>query len=234
MRRGKKKVLSIIVPVYNEEKTVALILKTVSRLSLPGIGKDIVVVNDGSADGTAAVLRKIKIPGVRIFHHEKNRGKGAAIRTAIPHTKGDFVIIQDADLEYDPNDYQKLLEPLIQGRADVVYGSRFRGVHRAFMFWHSIGNKFLTLVTNILYDTILTDMETCYKVFRGEVIRGLELRSNRFEIEPEMTAKILKKKCRIFEVPISYSGRGFEEGKKITWRDGFSALATLVRYRFTN
>jgi glycosyltransferase involved in cell wall biosynthesis len=234
MRQKKKLTLSIIVPVFNEEKTVALILKTVSRLSLPGIEKDIVVVNDGSADGTAAVLKKIKIPGVRIFNHEKNKGKGAAIRTAIPHTKGDFVIIQDADLEYDPNDYQKLLEPLIHGQADVVYGSRFRGVHRAFMFWHSIGNKFLTLVTNILYDTILTDMETCYKVFRGEVIRGLELKSNRFEIEPEMTAKILKKKYRIFEVPISYAGRGFEEGKKITWRDGFSALATLVRYRFTN
>ncbi|HVM33075.1 MAG TPA: glycosyltransferase family 2 protein [bacterium] len=232
MRRDKKKVLSIIVPVYNEEKTVALILKTVSRLSLPGIQKDIVVVNDGSSDGTAAVLRKIKIPGVRIFQHEKNRGKGAAIRTAIPHTRGDFVIIQDADLEYDPNDYRKLLEPLIQGRADVVYGSRFRGVHRAFMFWHSLGNKFLTFVTNLLYDTILTDMETCYKVFRGEVLRGLTLRSDRFEIEPEMTAKILKAKCRVFEVPISYSGRGFEEGKKITWKDGFGALATLVRYRF--
>jgi glycosyltransferase involved in cell wall biosynthesis len=232
MRQKKKLTLSIIVPVFNEEKTVALILKTVSQISLPGIQKDIVVVNDGSADGTAAVLKKVKIPGVRIFNHEKNKGKGAAIRTAIPHTKGDFVIIQDADLEYDPHDYERLLEPLIQGRADVVYGSRFRGVHRAFMFWHSIGNKFLTLVTNILYDTILTDMETCYKVFRGEVIRGLDLKSNRFEIEPEMTAKILKKKYRIFEVPISYAGRGFEEGKKITWRDGFSALATLVRYRF--
>ncbi|HET9869928.1 MAG TPA: glycosyltransferase family 2 protein, partial [bacterium] len=155
--RGKKKpVLSIIVPVYNEEKTVALILQTVHRLPLKGVRKDIVVVDDGSADGTAAVLRKIRIPGVRVLSHGKNRGKGAAIRTAIPHTRGDFVIIQDADLEYDPNDYAKLLEPLLQGRADVVYGSRFRGTHRAFMFWHSIGNKFLTLVTNLLYDTILT------------------------------------------------------------------------------
>ena len=234
MRQKKKLTLSIIVPVFNEEKTVALILKTVSRLKLRDIQKDIVVVNDGSTDGTAIVLKKIRIPGVRVFHHDKNRGKGAAIRTAIPHTKGDFVIIQDADLEYDPNDYQKLLEPLIHGQADVVYGSRFLGVHRAFMFWHSLGNKFLTLVTNLLYDTILTDMETCYKVFRGEVIRGLVLKSNRFEIEPEMTAKILKKKYKLFEVPISYSGRSFEEGKKITWKDGFSALATLARYRFFN
>lgn len=234
MRTKKRKVLSIIVPVFNEEKTVVFILKKVRQLPLPGIEKDIVVVNDGSSDATEKILRKIKLPGIRIFHHEKNKGKGAAIRTAIPHTRGDFVIIQDADLEYDPNDYQKLLEPLMDGRADVVYGSRFLGVHRAFMFWHSLGNKFLTIVTNLLYDTILTDMETCYKVFRGEVLRGLTLKSNRFEIEPEMTAKILKAKFRVFEVPISYSGRSFEEGKKITWRDGFSALATLARYRFFN
>ncbi len=230
--KNKKPVLSIIVPVYNEEKTVLPLLNKVQSVRLMGLQKQIIVVNDGSVDGTAALLTKIRGKNIQIFHHEKNKGKGAAIRTAIPHTTGDYVVIQDADLEYDPSDYEKLLVPLLDGSADVVYGSRFLGLHRAFLFWHYVGNKFLSFVTNVLYNTILTDMETCYKIFKGDIIRGLKLRSNRFEFEPEVTAKILKRGHKLFEIPISYHGRGFEEGKKITWRDGISALFALVRYRF--
>lgn len=234
VRKGKKPTLSIIVPVYNEEKTVLPLLAKVHSVKLMGLRRQIIVVDDGSSDGTARLLKKVKYPEVTVLRHGKNRGKGAAIRTAIPHTTGDYVVIQDADLEYDPSDYEKLLVPLLDGSSDVVYGSRFMGPHRAFLFWHYVGNKFLSLVTNVLYNTILTDMETCYKVFKGEILRGLKLRSNRFEFEPEVTAKILKRGCKIFEMPISYRGRGFEEGKKITWRDGFSALWTLVRYRWTD
>jgi len=228
----KKPTLSIIVPVFNEEKTILPLLEKVRKVKLMGFQKQIIVVDDGSGDGTAALLQKVSKRVILFLRHEKNKGKGAAIRTAIPHTTGDFVIIQDADLEYDPGDYEKLLMPLLDGSSDVVYGSRFLGPHRAFLFWHFIGNKFLSLVTNVLYNTILTDMETCYKVFKGDVIRGLKLRSNRFEFEPEVTAKILKKGYKLYEIPISYHGRGFEEGKKITWRDGITALAALVRYRF--
>lgn len=224
--------LSIIVPVFNEEKTLLPLLRKVQLVKLFGLKKEILIVNDGSTDKTVEVLKKLKIPNSRIFHHPKNLGKGAAIRTAIPHTKGEFVIIQDADLEYDPEDYKTVLLPLMRYQADVVYGSRFKGTHRAFLFWHSVGNKLLTLITNLLYNTILTDMETCYKAFKGEVIRGLVLRSNRFDFEPEVTAKVLKKGYRLFEVPISYNGRGYEEGKKITWRDGLTALYCLIRYRF--
>ncbi|HXL73201.1 MAG TPA: glycosyltransferase family 2 protein [bacterium] len=228
----KRLTLSIIVPVYNEEKTLLPLLKKVQNVKLLGLKKQIIVVNDGSTDKTADVMKKIKIPGIQIYQHDKNRGKGAAIRTAIPHTTGDFVIIQDADLEYDPADYEIILKPLLDGRADVVYGSRFKGVGRAFLFWHYVGNKLLTFVTNILYDTILTDMETCYKAFKGDLIRSLRLRSNRFDFEPEVTAKVLKRGSKLFEVPITYDGRGFEEGKKITWRDGVVALVCLIRYRF--
>jgi len=224
--------LSIIVPVYNEEKTLLLLLQKVQKVKLLGLKKEIILVNDGSIDGTAEILKKIKIPNGKIFHHEQNRGKGAAIRTAIPYTTGEYVIIQDADLEYDPLDYEKLLQPLLEGDADVVYGSRFMGPRRAFLFWHFVGNQFLTFVTNLLYNTVLTDMETCYKVFKGDILRGLRLRSNRFDFEPEVTAKVLKKGCRLYEMPITYRGRGFEEGKKITWRDGFAALYGLIRYRF--
>jgi glycosyltransferase involved in cell wall biosynthesis len=231
-KKQLRAILSIIVPVYNEEKTLLPLLKKVQSVKLLGLKKEIIVVNDGSADRTGELLRKIKIPGGKIFHHEKNRGKGAAIRTAIPHTTGNYVIIQDADLEYDPSDYEKLLRPLLEGDADVVYGSRFLGPRRALLFWHYVGNRLLTFVTNILYNTVLTDMETCYKVFRGEIIRSLRLRSDRFDFEPEVTAKILKRGCRLYEIPISYRGRGFEEGKKITWRDGFAALYGLIRYRF--
>jgi glycosyltransferase involved in cell wall biosynthesis len=231
-KKKKKPILSIIVPVYNEEKTVLALLKKVLSVRLMGLKKQIIVVNDGSTDGTAGLLAKVREKEIQIFHHEKNKGKGAAIRTAIPHTIGDYVVVQDADLEYDPRDYEKLLVPLLDGSADVVYGSRFLGLHRAFLFWHYIGNKFLSFVTNILYNTILTDMETCYKIFKGEIIRDLKLRSNRFEFEPEVTAKILKRGCKLFEIPISYHGRGFEEGKKITWKDGITALFALIRYRF--
>ena len=228
----KQLTLSIIVPVYNEEKTLLPLLKKVQNVKLLGLKKQIIVVNDGSTDKTAEVMKKIKIPGIQINQHDKNRGKGAAIRTAIPHTTGDFVIIQDADLEYDPADYVIILKPLLDGRADVVYGSRFKGVGRAFLFWHYVGNKLLTFITNILYDTILTDMETCYKAFKGDLIRSIPLRSNRFDFEPEVTAKVLKRGVKLFEVPINYDGRNFEEGKKITWRDGVVALVCLIRYRF--
>jgi glycosyltransferase involved in cell wall biosynthesis len=228
----KQLTLSIIVPVYNEEKTLLPLLAKVQKVKLLGLKKQIIVVNDGSTDKTAEVMKKIKIPGIQIYQHDKNRGKGAAIRTAIPHTTGDFVIIQDADLEYDPADYVIILKPLLDGKADVVYGSRFKGVGRAFLFWHYVGNKLLTFITNILYDTILTDMETCYKAFKGDLIRSIHLRSNRFDFEPEVTAKVLKRGVKLFEVPINYDGRNFEEGKKITWRDGVVALVCLIRYRF--
>lgn len=229
---AKQRTLSIIVPVFNEEKTVLPLLEKVHKVKLLGLKKEIIVVNDGSTDQTAKVLKKVKIPNCSIYHHEVNKGKGAAIRTAIPKTKGDFVIIQDADLEYDPADYKTVLALLLNGQADVVYGSRFLGVHRSFLFWHYVGNKLLTFITNILYDTILTDMETCYKAFKGDIIRSIKLRSNRFDFEPEVTAKILKRHCKVFEVPINYNGRDFAEGKKITWRDGLVALVCLIRYRF--
>ena len=232
MASPKYRLLSIIVPVFNEEKTLLPLLKKVQNVKLFGLKKQIIIVNDGSTDGTSRLLKNLKVPGGMILQHEKNKGKGAAIRTAIPHTRGEIVIIQDADLEYDPNDYKAVLAPILGGTADVVYGSRFMGVHRAFLFWHYVGNKVLTLVTNLLYDTILTDMETCYKAFKGEILRTLKLRSNRFEFEPEVTAKVLKKQYKLFEVPISYHGRGFGEGKKITWRDGLTALFCLIRYRF--
>ncbi len=224
--------LSIIIPVFNEQDTFIPLLKKVESVKLFNMKKEIIVVNDGSTDRTPEILRKTRLKNGKIFHHEKNRGKGAAIRTALPHTHGQFVIIQDADLEYDPKDYEKILEPLVKREADVVYGSRFLGLHRAFLFWHLVGNKFLTLLTNVLYDTTLTDMETCYKAFRGDIIRGLPLRSNRFDFEPEVTAKILKRGYKLYEIPISFRGRGFEEGKKITWRDGIVALYCLIRYRF--
>lgn len=232
-KAAKKLTLSIIVPVYNENKTLLLLLEKVRAVKLKGLQKQILVVDDGSSDGTKELLKKIKNPAYEIYFHEKNKGKGAAIRTAIPHTKGDYVVVQDADLEYDPSDYEKLLGPLLEGKADVVYGSRFMGTHQAFVFTHYLGNIFLSAVTTILYGTVLTDMETCYKVFRGDILRGLTLRSNRFEFEPEVTAKLLKKNYKIYEMPISYNGRGFSEGKKITWRDGITALWCLIRYRFS-
>lgn len=225
-------------PVYNERQTVEEIVRRVLAVDLDGIHKELILVDDGSTDGTREVLHTLgrqDLPGVKIVLHHQNQGKGAAIRTGLGHANGDLIVIQDADLEYDPRDYVVLLQPILDGKADVVYGSRFMGPHRAFNFLHMLGNKFLTLITNVLYNTILTDMETCYKVFRVEVLRNIRIRSNRFDFEPEITAKVLKRGYRVFEVPISYSGRDLDEGKKISaWRDGLPALWALIKYRFVD
>ncbi|MDQ7029943.1 MAG: glycosyltransferase family 2 protein [Ardenticatenia bacterium] len=228
--------LSIIIPVYNEEATLRELLHRVRSVRLDGVEKEVLVVDDGSTDNSRRILQEeAKRGDIRAFYHPVNRGKGAAIRTALDHVTGDIVLIQDADLEYDPRDYPVLIQPIIEGRADVVYGSRFLGGPRkAMLFWHMVGNKVLTFVTNVLYDTILSDMETCYKAFRTEVIKPLNLRSRRFEFEPEVTAKVLKRGIRIYEVPISYTGREYHEGKKITWKDGITALWTLIKYRFVD
>lgn len=222
--------LSVIIPVYNEKGTIRAI---VDRVQAVPINKEIIIVDDGSKDGTREILQELAMQdNIRVFLHEKNKGKGAALSTGLKHVSGDYVVFQDADLEYHPEEYMRLLEPIIKGDADVVYGSRFKGSGRAFLFWHKMGNIFLNFVTNVLYNSTLTDMETCYKMFRRDVINGITIESNRFNVEPEVTAKILKQGYRVYEVPISYSGRDFSEGKKITWRDGFSALFTLVKYRF--
>ena len=227
--------LSIIMPVYNEQDTLREILGQVRAVDLAGIDKEILVIDDGSTDGTRAVLANEAEQGdLRVFYHEQNRGKGAAVRTGIEAASGDMMLIQDADLEYDPRDYPTLIRPIIEGRVAVVYGSRFLGPRKAMLFWHMMGNKFLTLTTNILYNTILSDMETCYKCFRADVIKDIPLRSRRFEFEPEVTAKVLKRGHRIFEVPISYYGREYHEGKKITWRDAPLAFWTLIKYRFVD
>ena len=226
--------LSVIIPAYNERATILPILNRV--LAAP-VHLEVVIVDDGSTDGTAEVLKtqvQARFPNVRVCYHERNAGKGAAIRTAIPHCRGDFILIQDADLEYDPAEYPKLLAPLLDGRADVVYGSRFLGggAHRVHLFWHRVGNGLLTTLSNMLTNLNLTDMEVCYKVFRADVLRRIKLRCRRFDFEPEVTAKIAKLGCRVYEVPISYAGRDYAEGKKVGWRDGLMALWTIVKYRF--
>jgi len=226
--------LSIIVPVYNERNTIQEILRRVRAVDVGEIVKEIIVVDDGSTDGTGNILKMEEDSTIRIMRHETNRGKGAAVRTALGQATGDFVIIQDADLEYDPDDYRALLAPALKKKAEVVYGSRFTGEHRDMLFWHLLGNKFLSLVTNVLYNTTISDMETCYKLFWRPALDGIVIKSNRFDFEAEITAKILKKKIRIYEVPISYAGREYSEGKKITWRDGIAALWALVKYRFVN
>jgi glycosyltransferase involved in cell wall biosynthesis len=222
--------LSVLMPCYNESATIREIVARV--LAVQGLDLELIVVDDGSTDGTRAMLERMEDPRLRIVFHTRNAGKGAAIRTAIKHAEGDICVIQDADLEYDPNDLPSVVKPIIDGKADAVYGSRFTGPHRSFMYWHYVGNKFLTFLTNVLYGQILTDMETCYKAFRSEYARRLDLRANRFDIEPEITAKLARMGARLYEVPISYAGRTFEEGKKITWRDGFAAIWTLVKWRF--
>ena len=222
--------LSVVVPVYNEEGTIREII---SRVQATAWEKEIIIVDDASTDGTGELLSGIgEQDNVTVLRHERNRGKGAALRTAFAHATGDVVIIQDADLEYDPRDYDQLLEPILDGRADVVYGSRFLGgPHRVLFFWHYVGNKFLTLLSNALTNLNLTDIETCYKVFRRGVLDLISLRSNRFGFEPEFTAKVAKRRFRIYEVPISYSGRGYEQGKKVTWRDGVKALVAITYFR---
>jgi len=222
--------LSVVIPVYNEEKNVGEIIKRVQAVKL---AKEIIVVDDGSKDGTREILRKLNgKKNVRVILHERNQGKGAAVVAGLKATKGDIVLIQDADLEYDPRDYPILLRPIEEGVADVVYGSRFLGgSHRVTMFWHMVANRLLTFMTNILYNTILTDMETGYKVFRREVIEGMTIRAKRFDFEPEFTAKVLKRNHRIFEVAISFNPRSYSEGKKIKLKDAFEAVWTLLKYR---
>ncbi|HEY1827731.1 MAG TPA: glycosyltransferase family 2 protein [Acidimicrobiales bacterium] len=224
--------LTVIMPVYNERATVAEIIRRMRAVELP-ILLQIVVVDDGSSDGTDKVLRAVEDSTVRVISHPVNQGKGAAIRTGLAASKGDLVLIQDADLEYDPDDWPRLLEPVLKGKARVVYGSRFTGERKNMLPLHWFGNRFLSLVTNILYSSTLSDMETCYKLFDAQVLEGMTIVSDRFDFEPEVTAKVLRRGHRIYEVPISYAGREMHEGKKITWRDGFRALGALVRFRFT-
>ncbi len=222
--------LSVIVPVYNERNTVVEAVRRARTAEIP-LDREIIVVDDGSTDGTRSVLPQLEDSTLRVVLHQENRGKGAAIRTGLGHATGDLVLIQDADLEYDPEDWPRLLAPVLRGKARVVYGSRFTGERRNMLFWHWLGNRVLCLVANVLYNTTLSDLETCYKLFDRRLLEGIRLRSDRFGFEPEVTAKVLRTGERIYEVPISYAGREPEEGKKITWRDGFEALWILVRCR---
>jgi glycosyltransferase involved in cell wall biosynthesis len=227
----RHELLSVIVPVFNERTTVAEVIRRIRAVSLP-VAVEVIVVDDGSSDGTDKVLAALGDSTVRVINHGANRGKGAAIRTGLESVRGDLVLIQDADLEYDPEDWSKLLDPILRGKANVVYGSRFTGERKNMMPLHWMGNRFLSLVTNILYSSTLSDMETCYKLFDRKVLEGITIESDKFDFEPEITAKVLRRGYRIYEVPISYAGREVEEGKKITWRDGFGALVALVKFRF--
>jgi glycosyltransferase involved in cell wall biosynthesis len=225
--------LSIVIPVYNERNTLNTLL---TRVEAVGYEKEIVLVDDCSTDGTREIVESYKNKKeYTVVMHQYNRGKGAALRTGFAEASGDIIIIQDADLEYDPKDYGKLLEPILDGRADVVYGSRFLGgPHRVLFFWHYLGNMALTLLSNIMTNLNLTDMETCYKVFSRQVLDSIELKCNRFGFEPEFTSKVAKQKFRIYEVPISYSGRDYAEGKKIGWKDGVAAIWFIIRFRLFN
>jgi glycosyltransferase involved in cell wall biosynthesis len=229
--------LSIIIPVYNEKNTILKILDKVKKADTLSLSKDIIIVDDFSEDGTREILKNIRDKKIKISCHNENRGKGSAIRTGLKLATGDIVLIQDADLEYDPDDYKKLLKPIVEGKAKVVYGSRFEAIKKNLSKMyklHYIGNLFLTFVTNILYGVKISDMETCYKVFKKEVVKDIKLKAARFDFEPEITAKILKKGYDIHEVPIRFYGRKFDEGKKITWIDGIKAVYFLVKYRFSD
>ena len=225
--------LSIIIPVYNEEKTLQEIIQKVKKVDLDGIVKEIIIVDDGSTDKTVELLKNRIAPMVdKVIYKEKNMGKGAAVREGFGNATGDLVIIQDADLEYDPEDYKLLIEPIIDGKADVVYGSRFMGIgpHRVHLFWHQLGNNFLTVLSNMFTNLNLSDMETCYKLLKKEIADSIKIEENRFGLEPELTVKVARKKCRIYEVGISYYGRSYEEGKKINWKDGFRAIFVILKY----
>lgn len=225
--------LSVVIPVYNEVSNINEIIK---RVQAQKLASEIIIVDDGSSDGTRDILKNLDgKKKVRVILHERNQGKGAAVVTGIKSAKGDLLLIQDADLEYDPRDYPQILRPIEEGIADVVYGSRFLGgAHRVTMFWHMVANRMLTTMTNILYDTILTDMETGYKAFRRTVIEGMDIRAKRFDFEPEFTAKVLKRHHRIFEVPITFNPRDYSQGKKIKLKDAFEAVWTLLKYRFVD
>lgn len=224
--------LSVIIPVYNERATIEEIIRRVQEVNL-GLEKEIIVVDDSSQDGTSETLKNLKSPDLKICRHTKNMGKGAALRTGFSKAEGDIILIQDADLEYNPQNYPKLLEAILDGRADVVYGSRFLGgPHRVLFFWHYVGNKILTTLSNMLSNLNLNDMETGYKAFRREILEKIEFKSKRFGFEPEFTMKVARMNCRIYEVPISYSGRDYSQGKKINWKDGTAAIFHLIRYKF--
>ena len=234
--------LSVLVPVYNEERTLEEVVRRVCAVQM---AKEIILVDDGSKDRSREILDRLKdqsrrandpLNQIKVFFQSENQGKGAAIKTAISHVTGEVVIVQDADLEYDPKDYPALLEPIQDGSADIVYGTRFAGggAHRVLFFWHSLGNRTLTLLSNMLTNLNLSDMEVGYKVFRAEVLKSIELKSNRFGFEPEITMKLAKKRYRFYEVPISYHGRTYEEGKKITWKDGIAALYCMIRFRLSD
>ena len=223
--------LSIVIPVFNEKNTIKEILRQVRAVDLGDIDKEIVVVDDCSTDGTIDILKLEVDSSLKVLYHKQNQGKGAAVRTGFASATGDLIIIQDADLEYDPEDYMKLIQPVLKGKATVVYGSRFTGERRNMLYWHYLGNRFLSLVTNVLYNTTISDMETCYKLFTKEALEGLVIKANKFDFEPEITAKILRKGIRIYEVPISYTGRESHEGKKISWKDALPALWALAKYR---
>lgn len=225
--------VSVIIPIYNEEHTVSTVLTRVFRAKLPGWTKEVIVIDDGSTDNTREKLKSWE-KECTVIYLPSNRGKGAALSAGFKQAKADIILIQDADLEYSPEDYQVLLTPFGNPRVEVVYGSRFLGPHLSTMFLYSLGNKFVTLVTNVLYNTNITDMETGYKVFRRSLLKTINIRAKRFNFEPEFTAKVLKAGCQIYEVPVSYYGRKFSEGKKLTWRDGIIALFTLIKYRFVD
>ena len=231
-----KKKLSIIIPVYNEEGTIQVILKKINESKIDNINFEIIIVNDGSTDNSAKIIKQNNELYNHYINLEKNSGKGFAVKSGLKLATGDYVILQDADLEYDPSEYTKLLNPIISGKADVVYGSRFLGndERRVLYFWHTVGNKFLTLLSNMLSNLNLTDMEVCYKVFKTDILKSINLQENKFGFEPEITAKIAKKNIKIYEVGIKYFGRKYSEGKKITWKDGFSAIRCIIKYNLFN